>query len=104
MATRISADEGDKAPFRIKARFLSDRQVFASGPMSGFMATGEDLPDDRAEQDRRDWREQDLKRAISVAEEAGLTSYRVEIAPDGAISIIVGEPEGDAGDMPDFAP
>ncbi len=39
----------------------------------------------------------DLKRALSVAEEAGLQSYRIEIATDGTISIIVGgSPE--AGD------
>lgn len=38
------------------------------------------------------WRERDLKRAIDIAQEAGLESYRVEIAPDGTISIIVGSP------------
>ncbi|MBO9575379.1 MAG: hypothetical protein J7494_06565 [Sphingobium sp.] len=31
-----------------------------------------------------------LKRAIQVAEEAGLRDYRIEIAPDGTIAIIVG--------------
>ena len=36
------------------------------------------------------WRDEDLKRAIAVAEEAGLTSYRIEIAPDGTITIFVG--------------
>lgn len=36
------------------------------------------------------WRDEDLKRAIAVAEEAGLTSYRIEIAPDGTITIYVG--------------
>ena len=36
------------------------------------------------------WREADVRRAISVAEEAGLLAYRVEIAPDGTISIVVG--------------
>lgn len=38
------------------------------------------------------WCNEDLKRAIAVAEEAGLTSYRVEIAPDGTITIFVGDP------------
>jgi len=36
------------------------------------------------------WRDEDLRRAIAVAEEAGLTSYRIEIAPDGTITIYVG--------------
>jgi hypothetical protein len=36
------------------------------------------------------WRATDLKRAIRAAEKSGLTSYRIEIAPDGTIAIIVG--------------
>ncbi len=35
------------------------------------------------------WRETDLARAIGVAKQAGLRSYRIEIAPDGGISIVV---------------
>jgi hypothetical protein len=35
------------------------------------------------------WRKADLKRALAIAEEAGLRAYRVEIAPDGTIAIIV---------------
>ncbi|HEY1124081.1 MAG TPA: hypothetical protein VGE65_00485 [Sphingobium sp.] len=44
-------------------------------------------------EDARDagWRDEDLKRAIAVAEEAGLTSYRIEIAPDGTITIFVAD-------------
>jgi hypothetical protein len=40
--------------------------------------------------DRKSWREADLTRAIRAAEKAGLQSYRVEVAPDGTISIVVG--------------
>jgi hypothetical protein len=36
------------------------------------------------------WREADLKRAIAAAQDAGLTSYRIEIATDGTITIFVG--------------
>lgn len=39
------------------------------------------------------WRQSDVRRAIAAAEQAGLQSYRVELAPDGTISIIVGAPE-----------
>lgn len=35
------------------------------------------------------WRERDLRRALVVARQAGLASYRVEVAPDGTISIVV---------------
>ena len=38
-----------------------------------------------------EWRDADLERAIAVAEQADLRAYRVEIAPDGTISIIVGD-------------
>ncbi|MXO89115.1 hypothetical protein [Alteraurantiacibacter aestuarii] len=32
----------------------------------------------------------DVQRAISAARDAGLRDYRVEIAPDGTIAIVVG--------------
>ncbi len=38
------------------------------------------------------WREADVKRALAAAEKARLRAYRVDIAPDGTISIIVGAP------------
>lgn len=37
------------------------------------------------------WRDEELRRAMVVAEEAGLKSYRIEIAPDGTITIFVGD-------------
>jgi hypothetical protein len=37
-----------------------------------------------------------VKRAIPAATQAGLECYRVEIARDGTISIIVGEPADEA--------
>ena len=43
---------------------------------------------------RKGWRQADVKRAIGAAEQAGLSSYRIEIAPDGTITIVVGEPAG----------
>ena len=46
------------------------------------------------EASRKGWRQADVKRAIGAAEQAGLSSYRVEIAPDGTITIVVGEQSG----------
>ena len=46
------------------------------------------------------WREADLKRAILAAQEAGLRGYRIEIAPDGMITIVVGGAPDEAT-MPD---
>ena len=37
------------------------------------------------------WKQKDAERAIAAAEQAGLKSYRIEIAPDGTIAIVVGE-------------
>lgn len=39
---------------------------------------------------RQRWLDTDLERAIAAAESAGLRAYRVEIAPDGTIAIVVG--------------
>jgi hypothetical protein len=44
------------------------------------------------------WRQADVRRAIAAAEQAELRSYRVEIAPDGTIAIVVGEQAGTADD------
>ena len=52
----------------------------------------EDAPADDAAPEPR-WNDADLERAIAVAERAGLRGYRIEIAPDGTISIVVGSPE-----------
>ena len=37
------------------------------------------------------WRDADLKRVIDTAQEAGLRTYRVEIADDGTITLFVGD-------------
>jgi hypothetical protein len=52
-------------------------------------------PEDAARPGGR-WRNDDLKRALRIAQDAKLPSYRVEIAPDGTISIIVSVPAPDA--------
>ncbi|MBB5731181.1 hypothetical protein FHS61_000174 [Altererythrobacter atlanticus] len=40
------------------------------------------------------WRQMDVLRAINAAKQAGLQDYRVEVAPDGTVSIVVGAPAG----------
>ncbi len=67
--------------------------------MSGFAIIPEDsalLPVSASARDYREWEDDDVERAISAAQQAGLESYRVEIAPNGTISIIVGS-SSDAG-------
>jgi len=61
---------------------------------------GFDLPEDESSPESEGnpaWREADVRRAIAIAEEAGLKDYRVEIAIDGTIAIVVGAP-ADAGE------
>ena len=58
--------------------------------MLGF-AMAESMPSDDDTAEQR-WREADLEHAIATAEKAGLRAYRVEIAPDGTIAIVVGIP------------
>lgn len=94
MATRTSAHAGGAAPIQIQARILRDWQSLdPPGAMCGFaIGPGQDAsPPEGATRRRRGWREKDVERAIGAARDAGLTSYRVEIAPDGTISIIVEE-------------
>lgn len=49
-------------------------------------------PSSADEVTKAQWRQADVKRAIAAAGKAGLQNYRVEIAPDGTISIVVGTP------------
>jgi hypothetical protein len=42
------------------------------------------------------WLDEDLARAIAVAEQAGLQGYRIEISLDGTITILVGTPGDEA--------
>jgi hypothetical protein len=64
--------------------------------MRGFVP----MPDDTSTQPRtpagRSWRQAEVRRAINAAEQAGLSHYRIEIAPDGTIAIVVGAPAENA--------
>lgn len=39
------------------------------------------------------WDEADVRRAVAAATQAGLEDFRIEIAPDGTIAIVVGSPD-----------
>lgn len=56
----------------------------------GLMPDGADAGAQPKRKRRAQWRDADVGRAIAAAQEAGLESYRVDIAPDGTISIVVG--------------
>lgn len=98
-----ATQNGQKIPFRIHAQILRKKISALEGAVPGFLPMSDDDMTDsscsRASR-RRGWRQADLKRAINAAEQAGLKDYRVEIAPDGTITIVVGMrplPDGDTG-------
>lgn len=82
----------------IRAQFLHEWQDQAQAcASSGFIAmTDETTITQIPAATTGRWRQADVKRAINAAEQAGLQHYRVEIAPDGTLSIVVGaaSPEG----------
>jgi hypothetical protein len=82
------------APFHVKAQVLRKAQLepkAALGTFDARVAEGDPIsPTGSAGRGR--WRQSDVKRALAAAEQAGLSSYRVEVAPDGTISIVVGDP------------
>jgi hypothetical protein len=95
MAIRASGPRGS-VPIQIRAQALRRRP--AAGPQIAAMAFPV-VPEGAAKGPRKaaaqrsgQWRQSDVRRAINAAEKAGLASYRVEIAPDGTIAIIVGDP------------
>jgi hypothetical protein len=46
------------------------------------------------------WPQADVERALAAAGQADLKSYRVEVAPDGTIAIVVGAPSETAPSHP----
>jgi len=83
------------APFHIKAQILRQSQLEPAAALGVFeprAPEGGSAADETKASGKRGWRQSDVKRAIAAAEQAGLVSYRVEIAPDGTIGIIVGDP------------
>ena len=84
------------APFHIKAQILRQSQLEPASALAVFdprAGQGSPLSDETQASGKRQWRQSDVKRMIAAAEQAGLQSYRIELAPDGALSIIVGAPE-----------
>lgn len=86
----------ERKPIQIRAEFLRDWKP--SAPFDarwGFTTMTDDPaigPEDETALVDAGWHDEDLKRAIAIAEEAGLKSYRIEIAPDGTVTIFVGDP------------
>ncbi|OYW44510.1 MAG: hypothetical protein B7Z08_09210 [Sphingomonadales bacterium 32-68-7] len=102
----IGAGEGgnimlkEQIPYQIRAQILRSEPYRA--PL-GSLLGGAPMLDDAVTPSRQDsrkggWRQSDVRRAIAAAEQAGLALYRVEIAPDGTISIVVGAGPGTAPD------
>ena len=81
--------KGRDVPIRTQARVLRDVELCTpAGSAPELPLTLGDTPPSPT--GKGHWRQADVKRAIAAAEKAGLRNYRVEIAPDGTISIIVG--------------
>jgi hypothetical protein len=89
IAIRASTSEGSKDPIQIRAQVLRGQRASADrSTIMGFEMA--DHAGEPAEQTAgAPWREADVRRAIRLAQEAGLANYRVEIAPDGTIAIVV---------------
>jgi hypothetical protein len=99
IASRTSRIETQTAGFQIRAQSLRGwKGVALASALSGFgVVPGEAMMQSSGDETpRKGWRQADVKRAIGAAEQAGLTNYRVEIAPDGTITIVVGEPAAEA--------
>ncbi len=78
-------------PITIRAQFLADWQDKAGCVGGSGYTMPLESPAEAAAPARGHWRQSDVKRAIAAAQQAGLAHYRVEIAPDGTLAIVVGE-------------
>lgn len=88
--------------FHIKAQALRKSQLEPSSALWVFEPRAdqsEGLPDEARRSGKAGWRQSDVKRLIAAAQQAELASYRIEIAPDGTLSVVVGCP-ADTADNP----
>jgi hypothetical protein len=93
------------APFHIKAQILRQSQLEPMAALGAFEPRAEEGAPSSSEADtaaKASWRQSDVKRLIAAAEQAELQSYRVEIAPDGTLSIVVGAPSETAASPADY--
>lgn len=92
IAIRASSSEGPQGPIQIRAQVLRGKQASAEhcGTLGFVLPEGTPASADTS---GLRWSEADLERAIATAKRAGLDAYRIEIAPDGTIAIVVGSSE-----------
>ena len=86
-------------PFHIKAQILRKSQLEPATGLRVFeprAGQSDTRSDEGGKRGRNRWRQSDLKRLIAAAEQAELASYRIEVAPDGTLSIVVGCPDDTA--------
>lgn len=76
---------------RVQAQFLAEVETPGwAGAIPGLAQLPAAPPAPATQTRHGHWSERDLRRAIAVVRRAGLKAFRVEIAPDGTISIVVG--------------
>ena len=91
IANRVSSSGRPQGPIQVRVQALRGWQATAEhGCLQGLATLETNTPDDDPPEPL--WRQADVERAIAVAEQAGLRTYRIEIAPDGTIAIVVGSP------------
>ena len=86
-------DSGRSTPIQIQAEALRDETLFAPYQATKVFPviapdTGSDAQPDMPGVPERP-RAADLAHAISLAQASGASSYRIEIAADGTISIVI---------------
>lgn len=57
----------------------------------GFTLTADDPAPKDSSPGSQHWRQSDIDLALAAAKQADLQDFRIELAPDGTISIIVGQ-------------
>lgn len=95
IAIRAPRSGTGESPFQIQAQVLREAQPCSDDRETSkyTIPAAAQAAATSSRSHRRVWRKSDVSRAIAAAEKAGLRGYRVEIAPDGTISIVVGLPD-----------
>lgn len=94
IAKRASKSGRAKRPIQVRAQVLRGLPTRGNATFGFFLPAEDPQPIAEGRSRSPHGRQSDVRRAVAAAEEAGLQDYRIEIAPDGTIAIVVGGREG----------
>jgi hypothetical protein len=92
IAKRPSKSGGASEPIQLRAQVLRELPSPVRAAPGFFLPDGEPAAAGDGAVGNATWRPSAVEYAVAALEAAGVRDYRIEIAPDGTIAVVVGKP------------